>query len=64
VTAVTSYFLGLRRPLAYVPGVFVVPIAVRFIFERLLYIALPRSEIELVAAIEDAVIGVLVKILL
>ena len=64
VAAVTSYFLGLRNPLAFVPGVIVVPIAIRFVFERLLYIALPRSEIEAVAAIEDAVIGLLVKLLL
>lgn len=64
VAAVTSYFLGLRNPLAFVPGVIVVPIAIRFVFERLLYIALPRSEIEAVGAIEDAVIGLLVKLLL
>ncbi len=64
VAAVVSYFLGLRNPLAFVPGVLVVPIAIRFIFERYLYIALPRSEIEAVAAVEDAVIGVLVKVLL
>ena len=64
VAAVTSYFLGLRKPLAFVPSVFVMPIAVRFIFERLLFIALPRSEIEFVAGIEDAVIGLLARTLL
>lgn len=64
VAAITSYFLGLRNPLAFVPGVLIVPVAIRFVFERLLYIALPRSEIDAVAAVEDAVIGVLVKILL
>jgi hypothetical protein len=62
--AATSFFLGLRKPLAFVPGVFVMPIAVRFIFERLLFIALPRSEIEFVARLEDTVIGLLAKILL
>lgn len=64
VALITSFFLGLRNPLAYVPAVVVVPIAIRFVFERLLFIALPRSEIDLVAGIEDAVIGALVKILL
>lgn len=64
VGATVSRFLGLRKPWAYAPAVLIVPIAIRFVFERLLYIALPRSEIEFVAGIEDAVIGVLVKILL
>ena len=64
VAAITSFFLGLRNPLAFVPGVVVVPITIRFVFERLLFIALPRSEIELVAGIEDAVMSALVKILL
>ncbi|UCH75784.1 MAG: tripartite tricarboxylate transporter TctB family protein [Rhodospirillales bacterium] len=62
--AITSYFLGLRRPLAFLPGVLIAPIAIRFVFERLLFIALPRSEIDVIAGIEDAVIGMLVKILL
>lgn len=64
VSAVASYFLGLRRPLAFVPGVILVPIAIRFVFERMLYISLPRSEIEFVAGIEDAVMRFLVDILL
>ncbi len=61
---VVSYFLGLRKPLTYLPGVILVPITVRFVFERLLFIALPRSEIEFVAAIEDALIKFLVTVLL
>lgn len=64
VAAVTSYFLGLRNPLAFLPGVVIVPMTIRFVFERLLFIAVPRSEIDFVAGIEDAVIGLLVKILL
>lgn len=64
VAAVVSYFLGLRNPLAFIPGVFVVPILIRFVFERLLFIALPRSEIDFIAGIEDSVIRLLVKILL
>ena len=62
VTAVVSYFLGLRNPLKFVPGVIVAPILIRFIFERWLYIALPRSEIELVAVTEDALIRFLLVI--
>ncbi len=61
---VVSYFLGLRKPAAFLPGVILVPITVRFVFERLLFIALPRSEIEFVAVIEDAVIKFLVTVLL
>lgn len=61
---IVSYFLGLRKPLAFLPGVVLVPVTIRFVFERLLYIALPRSEIEFVAAIEDALIGFLVTVLL
>ncbi len=61
---IVSYFLGLRKPLAFLPGVIMVPIIIRFVFERLLYIALPRSEIEFVAAIEDALIRFLVTVLL
>ena len=63
VSAVCSYFLGLRKPLAFVPGVILVPIIIRFVFERMLYIALPRSEIEFVAGIEDAAMRFLVNIL-
>ncbi len=61
---IVSYFLGLRKPWAYLPGVVLAPIVIRFVFERLLYIALPRSEIEFVAAIEDALIKFLVTVLL
>lgn len=63
VTAAVSYFLGLRNPLTFLPGVVVVPVVIRLFFERWLYIALPRSEIELVAGIEDAVILFLVAVI-
>jgi hypothetical protein len=62
VATVVSYFLGLRKPWSFVPCVIIGPIAIRFVFERWLYIALPRSEIEFVAVAEDAVIGFLVAI--
>ena len=38
--------MGLDRRFLVVPGVILVPIVVRFVFERMLYISLPRSEIE------------------
>jgi len=64
VAAVISYFLGLRNPLAFIPGVLIVPILIRFIFERLLFISLPRSRIESVGHVEDQVIRFLVENLL
>jgi len=64
VAAVISYFLGLRNPLAYIPGVVIVPIVIRFVFERLLFISLPRSRIESVGHIEDQIIRFLVENLL
>lgn len=64
VSGILSWFLGLRKPLTFLPGVVIAPIAIRFVFERLLYIALPRSEIEFVAAIEDSLIRLLVWIFL
>ena len=56
VATVTSIFLGLRNPLTFIPSVIIVPILIRFIFERLLFISLPRSQIESVGHIEDQVI--------
>ena len=64
MTAALAYFLGLRNPLAFIPGVIVVPFTVRFVFERLLLIALPRSEIESIGAIEDALMRLLTRIFL
>jgi hypothetical protein len=62
--AVISYFLGLRNPLAYIPAVVIVPIVIRFIFERMLFISLPRSRIESVGQLEDQLIRFLVNTLL
>jgi hypothetical protein len=55
MTAAMAYFLGLRNPLAFIPGVLVIPVLIRFVFERLLLISLPRSSIESVGLVEDAV---------
>ncbi len=54
MTAVVTIFLGITSPLALLPGTIFIPIVIRFIFERLLLIALPRSEIEFIAVIEDS----------
>lgn len=63
VAMAVGVFLGLRRPLALIPGAIALPIVIRFIFERLLFIALPRSSIDFVAATEDAVMKFLAAIL-
>lgn len=64
VAVVLSYFLGLRNPLAFIPGVVIVPVLIRFIFERLLLISLPRSRIESIGQIEDQLMRFLVDTLL
>jgi Tripartite tricarboxylate transporter TctB family len=63
MTAAMAYYLGLRNPLAFVPGVIIIPVAIRFVFERLLLISLPRSSIESIGVVEDAVLRFLVHIL-
>ena len=62
MTVVMAYYLGLRNPLMFIPGVVVIPVAIRFVFERLLLISLPRSSIESVGLVEDAVMRFLVRI--
>jgi hypothetical protein len=62
MTAAMAYFLGLRNPLAFIPGVIVVPVVIRFVFERLLLISLPRSSIESIGGVEDAVMRFLTHI--
>ena len=64
VAAVTAWFLGLRNPLGFIPSVIIVPIAARFIFERLLLISLPRSQIESLGQFEDATMRIFVDLLL
>jgi hypothetical protein len=64
VAAVISYYLGLRNPLAFVPGAVILPVLIRFVFERLLLISLPRSRIESIGHIEDQVMRFLVNNLL
>ncbi len=62
MTAAMAYFLGLRNPLAFIPGVIIVPVVIRFVFERLLLISLPRSSIESIGGVEDAVMRFLTHV--
>jgi hypothetical protein len=62
MTAVMAWYLGLRNPLAFIPGVIVVPVLIRFVFERLLLISLPRSSIEGIGVVEDAVLRFLSQV--
>lgn len=62
MTAVMAWYLGLRNPFAFIPGVIVIPVLIRFVFERLLLISLPRSSIESVGVIEDAVLRFLSQV--
>ena len=64
MTAVVAIFLGITSPVALMPGTIFIPIVIRFIFERLLLIALPRSEIEFIARIEDSLMKFLSSIFL
>jgi hypothetical protein len=64
MTAVVAIFLGITSPLALLPGTIFIPIVIRFIFERLLLIALPRSEIEFIASMEDSLMKFLSSIFL
>ncbi len=64
MTAVVSMYLGITSPLALLPGTIFIPIVIRFVFERLLLIALPRSEIEFIASMEDTLMKFLSSIFL
>ena len=64
MTAAMAAYLGLRNPATFIPGVIIIPITIRFVFERLLLISLPRSSIESVGDVEDAVMRFLAHIFL
>jgi hypothetical protein len=55
MTAVIAVFLDLRKWWTIVSVSILVPIVIRFIFERLLLISLPRGEYEFIAGIEDEI---------
>jgi len=62
MTAIVTVFLGLRQWWAILSVSVLAPIVIRFIFERLLLISLPRSEFEFIAAIEDGIMKFLTSI--
>jgi len=64
MTAAMAGYIGLRNPLTFIPGVIIIPIAIRFVFERLLLISLPQSSIESIGVVEDAVMRFLAYTLL
>ena len=49
------WYLGIRQIWIVASVSIVMPIVVRFIFERLLLISLPRSDYEAIAVVEDAI---------
>jgi len=60
--AVTTYFLGMRAWLPLLAFSFVTPVLTRFIFERLLAIALPLSRYDRLAEFEQELMGFLAGI--
>ena len=64
MTSVIALFLGLRRWWSILSLSILVPVMIRFIFERLLFISLPRSEIEWIGTFEDMLMVFLTGLLL
>ncbi len=64
MTALVAVFLGLRQWWIVLSLSVLAPIVIRFVFERLLLISLPRSEIELIGGVEDGIMKFLTSILL
>ncbi len=64
MTAMVAVFLGLRQWWIVLSLSVLAPIVIRFVFERLLLISLPRSEIEFIGGIEDGIMKFLSSILL
>ena len=57
-------YLGVRQLRVIAPVAVFMPIVVRFVFERLLLISLPRSDYETIAVVEDAIMKFLSGIFL
>ncbi|MCY3822452.1 MAG: tripartite tricarboxylate transporter TctB family protein [Nitrospinae bacterium] len=55
MAAAVIWYLGIRQIWIIAPVAVLMPIVVRFIFERLLLISLPRSDYEAIAVVEDAI---------
>ena len=55
MAAAVIWYLGIRQIWVIAPVAVLMPIVVRFVFERLLLISLPRSDYEAIAVVEDAI---------
>ena len=55
MAGVVIWYLGIRQIWIVASVSILMPIVVRFIFERLLLISLPRSDYEAIAVVEDAI---------
>lgn len=55
MAAAVIWYLGIRQIWIIAPVAVLMPIVVRFVFERLLLISLPRSDYEAIAVVEDAI---------
>lgn len=61
--AVLAY-LGVRQIWLLAPVAILMPVVIRFVFERLLLISLPRSDYESIAVVEDAIMKALSAVFL
>ncbi len=64
MAAAVIWYLGIRQIWVLAPMAVLMPIVVRFVFERLLLISLPRSDFEAIAAVEDAIMKFLSAVFL
>ncbi len=64
MAAAVIWYLGIRQIWVIAPVAVLMPIVVRFVFERLLLISLPRSDFEAIAAVEDAIMKFLSAVFL
>ena len=64
MAAAVIFYLGIRQIWVIAPVAVLMPIVVRFVFERLLLISLPRSDFEAIAVVEDAIMKFLSAVFL
>ena len=64
MAAAVIWYLGIRQIWVIAPVAVLMPIVVRFVFERLLLISLPRSDFEAIAVVEDAIMKFLSAVFL
>ena len=64
MAAAIIFYLGIRQIWVIAPVAVLMPIVVRFVFERLLLISLPRSDFEAIAVVEDAIMKFLSSVFL